>query len=425
MALKRAKSASTLDDLTGWFHHAGTDPKLNARDHGNEPPGLVAACMVPTVTTKTGRAAVAAARRVVVKIGTNALTRASGRFDRAHFEALAAELAKAAQARELVVVSSGAIALGVERLGLSARPKDMPGKQACAAVGQSRLMRAWEEALAPRVVAQVLLTHGDVQDRRRYLNARHALERLLAERVIPVVNENDTVSVDEIKFGDNDTLASLVAGLVGADALVVLSDVEGLFDRDPRGDPGARLLGVVEKVSKDVLALAGASGTAVGTGGMATKVRAAARASELGIRTVITAGQTPGNLTRVLAGEDVGTLFEADAGRRHARAAWIAHALKPKGTLRVDDGARRAVLERNKSLLPSGLRAVEGNFSQGDPVDLADEKGRVFARGLAAYGADELRRLAGKKTSAIEATLGYRGLDEAVHRDDLALVDAP
>ncbi len=372
---------------------------------------------------RTGRDALAHARRVVVKVGTNALTNTTGRLHRPHLERLAKELLAVAEGRELIVVSSGAIALGVERLGLSARPKDIPGKQACAAVGQSRLMRAWEEALAPRVVAQVLLTHADVQDRRRYLNARHTLERLLAQGVVPVVNENDTVSVDEIKFGDNDTLAGLVAGLVEADALVILSDVDGLYDADPRDDPTAQRVPVVHGVTKEVLATAGGAGSAVGTGGMATKVRAAARVTESGTRCVIAGGHTGGTLARVFRGEDVGTLFEPTAERRQARTAWIAHALKARGTLVVDAGAKEAVLARKKSLLPSGVRRVDGHFAQGDPVDLADEEGQVFARGLSAYSADELRRIAGKKTSQIEAALGFRGMDEAVHRDDLAVLD--
>ncbi|MFT3713968.1 MAG: glutamate 5-kinase [Archangium sp.] len=375
-------------------------------------------------SVKQGRAALADARRVVVKIGTNALTNATGRFHRPHFSRLAAELLTLAKNRELIIVSSGAIALGVERLGLDKKPKDIPGKQACAAVGQSRLMRAWEEALDPRLVAQVLLTHSDVQDRRRYLNARHALDRLIADGVVPVINENDTVSVDEIKFGDNDTLAGLVAGLVSADALVILSDVDGLYDADPRGNPDAKLISTVTNVTRTMLAAAGGSGSSVGTGGMATKLRAAQKVTELGVRCVIAAGQKPGTLTRVFDGEAEGTLFEPQPGRRDARTAWIAHALKAKGTVVVDAGARTAVVEKGKSLLPSGIRSVEGNFSHGDPVDLRDEEGDVFARGLVAYGADELRRLAGKRTREIEATLGYRGLDEAVHRDDLAVLAA-
>jgi glutamate 5-kinase len=360
----------------------------------------------------------------VVKIGTGALTNATGRFQRSHFDLLAEDLLAAASARQLVVVSSGAIALGVERLGLDTRPKDIPGKQACAAVGQSRLMQAYEEAFARqnRLVAQVLLTHEDVQERRRYLNAKHALERLLEQQVVPIINENDTVSVDEIKFGDNDTLASLVAGLVEADALVVLSDVEGMFDADPRTNPQAKLLTEVDAVSPSVLALAGGAASGVGVGGMATKVRAAARVAELGIRCVITSGRVPGCLRQVLAGEAVGTLFHPSASRKKARRAWIAHALRPQGRLVVDDGAKSAVVARKKSLLPSGIRQVEGHFDEGDPVDLVDAHGHVIARGLSSYSAEALRKLAGKSSGEIEAVLGYRTLDEAVHRDDLVLL---
>ena len=373
-----------------------------------------------------GRDSLRAAGRVVVKIGTNALTNATGRFDPGHFAALADDLLRVAEERELVVVSSGAIALGAEALGYASRPRDIPGKQACAAVGQSRLMHAYEEAFArrSRKVAQVLLTHEDVQDRRRYLNARHALARLLDARVVPIVNENDTVSIAEIKFGDNDTLAALVAGLVEADALVVLSDVEGLFTADPRKDPSARLLSEVRDVDPAVLALSGGSASPLGTGGMATKVRAAARVAELGIRAVICSGQEGGVVSRVLSGAAVGTLFEPREGKRSARDAWIAHALRPKGRLIVDAGARRAVVELKKSLLPSGIRSVEGDFDKGDPVDLADESGAVFARGLATYDAEEMKRIAGRKSGEIEAILGYRYLDEAVHRDDLVELEA-
>ena len=241
--------------------------------------------------------------------------------------------------------------------------------------------------------------------------------------MVPIINENDTVSVDELKFGDNDTLAGLVAGVVEADALVVLSDVEGLFTADPRKDPSARLMPQVDAVTPELLALAGGSGSQVGTGGMATKVRAAARVTEQGIRCLITSGAVPGRLRAVLSGESVGTLFESSAStRRSARTAWIAHALKPRGRLLVDAGARDAVLGAKRSLLPSGIRSVEGDFGRGDPVDLVDEQGRVFARGLSAYEDGELRRIAGHKSSDIEGVLGYRYLDEAVHRDDLAVL---
>ncbi len=363
-------------------------------------------------------------RRIVVKLGTAALTRGTGRFDRAHFQALADDLSWAAKGRQLIIVSSGAIALGVERLELGFRPTDIANKQACAAVGQSKLIQAYEEALGPsgRLVAQVLLTHDDVQDRRRYLNARHALERLLGADVIPVINENDTVSVDEIKFGDNDALAALVAGLIGADGLFILSDVDGLYEEDPRKNASAQLLSEVPAVTPAILKLAGQSGTPVGSGGMATKVQAAAKVTELGIPCVITSGQVPGRLRQVLSGEEVGTFFRPVESRRPARAGWIAHALRPKGRLVVDDGARRAVTELHKSLLPSGIVRVDGNFAQGDPIDLADANGNPFARGLSTYSSEELRKIQGKQSSEIESVLGYRYLEEAVHRDDLAVL---
>lgn len=364
-----------------------------------------------------------AVRRLVVKVGTGALTHADGRFNRPHFERLCEDFLWASRGRQLAVVSSGAIALGVEHLGLSARPRDIPGKQACAAVGQSRLMHAYASALGERKkVAQLLLTHDDVQDRRRYLNAKHALERLWAEDVLPVVNENDTVSVDELKFGDNDALAALVALLVEAEVLVILSDVEGLYERSPVGNLGSKVVPEVAQVTPEVLALAGESSSGLGVGGMASKVRAAARATELGVSCFVISGKEPGRLPALLSGENVGTWFRPQRGGKKARASWISHALVPLGMLRVDDGARRAILESHKSLLPSGVSAVEGDFQEGEPVDLADLAGNVFARGLVAYGSEALRRIAGKKSSEFESLLGYRSVDEAVHRDDLVLL---
>ncbi len=361
------------------------------------------------------------ARRLVVKIGTGVVTDAHGRFDAVHFARLTADLADAARGRELVVVSSGAIALGVERLGLTARPKDIPGKQAAAAVGQGVLMHRYESALGPAgfVTAQVLLTHDDFANRTRYLNARRALDCLLSQRVLPIINENDTVSVDEIKLGDNDSLAGLVVGLIEADLLVVLSDIDGLYTADPRTNPAATRIDQVAKVTPEIERLAGGSVSGMGTGGMLTKVRAARRAAEVGCPTVIASGWKIGSLLQILAGEPIGTLFLAGNEKLPSRKRWMAHALKPKGVLTVDDGAKKAVLVAKRSLLPSGVRSVAGAFKHGDPVDIADSSGAVFARGLAGYSSDELRRLAGKKTSEIELVLGYKYLDEVVHRDDL------
>jgi glutamate 5-kinase len=376
---------------------------------------------LPTVNLRTP---VAAAKRVVIKIGTAVLTDSAGRFDRSHFAALTHALTEVAQDRELIIVTSGAIALGVERLGLKSRPKAIPAKQAAAACGQSRLMQAYDQAFAEkgRAVAQVLLTHDDVASRKRYLNARRALDELLAHRVVPVINENDTVSVDELKFGDNDALAGVVAGLVEAELLLILSDVPGLFDADPRGNPAAKLLVEVDKVTAELERAAGGSVSGVGTGGMATKVRAAKRAGEVGTQVIIASGKDAQNITRAVAGEEVGTWFKSQLERLPGRKRWLAHATKPKGELRVDQGAVDAIAKKGKSLLPSGIRAVHGSFGLGEPVDISGPDGKPFARGISGYAADELRKLAGHKSAEIEQVLGYRYLDEAVHRDDLVLL---
>jgi glutamate 5-kinase len=364
------------------------------------------------------------ARRIVVKIGTGVLTDPKGRFDAPTFGRISTELAACAKSRQVVVVSSGAVALGVERLHLPARPTDIPGKQAAAAVGQSRLMARYDEALGALgvTVAQVLLSHDDLASRKRYLNARRTLERLIEAHVVPVINENDTVSVDELKFGDNDALAALVVGLVGADALIVLSDVGGLYTADPRSDSAARLVPEVVRVNSDVEQLAAGSTGARGTGGMSTKVRAARRAAQAGAITVIAEGKREGVLAAVLQGEEIGTVFGADDRRLTGVRRFLAHAATARGELRVDDGARRAISENGKSLLPAGVKAVRGSFGVGDPIDISDAKGRPFARGVAGYSADELRQIMGRKTAEIAKVLGYKYLDEVVHRDDLVLL---
>jgi glutamate 5-kinase len=371
------------------------------------------------------RSAIRLARRVVVKIGTGVLTAAGGGFDRVRFEALCSGLAKVAASRELVVVSSGAIALGVERLGLKARPKDIPTKQAAAAVGQSRLMRLYDDVLGAQglIVAQVLLTHADVQSRTRYLNARHALEQLVARRAVPIINENDTVSVEELKFGDNDTLAGMTVDLVGADILVILTDIDGVYTADPRVDPAARKLDVLDGVDDAVLAAGGESRSGVGTGGMASKLKAARRAGESRVPTVIAPGKQDGVLDDVFAGAPVGTFIRAPQGKGTGRQRWIARDLQKKGELRIDDGAVKAVVDHQKSLLPSGVREVRGTFAEGEAVDICDLAGRAVARGLAGYASDDLKRIAGLRSADIEPTLGYKYLDEAVHKDDLVVLD--
>jgi glutamate 5-kinase len=368
------------------------------------------------------------ARRVVVKVGTGTLTGPDGRFDRANCARLAAELAEAARGRRLVVVSSGAVALGAERLGLvrgKGRPWDIPTKQACAAVGQPHLMAAWGEALGARgrTVAQVLLTADDLASRKRFLNARRTFERLLDADVVPVVNENDTVAVEEIKVGDNDSLAALVAGCVEADLVVMMTDVEGLYDRDP-SEPGAALVREVPRITAEIERMAGGAGSERSVGGMVTKVKAARRLAAQGVPTALLSGRRPGAIAALLAGAPGGTVFAAGKERLPARKGWLAVAARGKGVIVVDAGARRALVDQKRSLLPSGVRSVQGSFGVGDPVDIAVDPARPFARGLAGYGADEVRRIAGLKTGEIERALGYKYLDEIVHRDDLVVLDA-
>jgi glutamate 5-kinase len=373
------------------------------------------------------RSTLSRAKRLVVKVGTGTLTDAKGRFDRENCARLGRELAEIAAGRRLVLVTSGAIALGAEQLGLvrsKGKPWDIPTKQGCAAVGQPHLMAAWGEAFAPHglKVAQILLTADDLANRKRFLNARRTIERLLGAGVVPVVNENDTVAVDEIKVGDNDTLAGLVAGCVEATFVAMLTDVEGLYDRNPT-DPGAVLLHDVPKITAEIERVAGGAGTLQSTGGMATKVRAAKKLAAQGVVTALLSGRRKGALAALLAGERIGTVFAADAERLTSRKGWLAAAAKGKGILIVDAGARRALVEGGKSLLPSGVKSVEGSFGVGDPVDVAVDPERPFARGLAGYGSDEVRRIAGLKTSEIERALGYKYLDEVVHRDDMVLLD--
>jgi glutamate 5-kinase len=374
------------------------------------------------------RSALSRARRLVVKVGTGTLTDAQGRFDRQNCARLASELAEVAHGRRVVLVTSGAVALGAEKLGLvrqKGKKWDIPTKQAAAAVGQPLLMAAWGEALGAHrlITGQVLLTAEDLASRRRFLNARRTFDRLLEEGAIPVVNENDTVAVEEIKVGDNDTLAALVAGCVEADAVVMLTDVEGLYDRNP-SLPGAELLSDVARVTPELERIAGGAGSERSTGGMATKVRAARRLAAQGVVTALLSGRRTRALPGLLAGERLGTVFARGTERLSSRKGWLAAAARGKGTILVDPGALRALSEQGRSLLPSGVRGVEGQFGIGDPVDIAVEAGRPFARGLAGYAADEVRKIAGLKTSEIERALGYKYLDEVVHRNDLVVFEA-
>jgi glutamate 5-kinase len=365
-------------------------------------------------------------KRAVVKIGSNVLA-GTGGLRRERVRALATEIAALSTAnRQIVVVSSGAVAAGAARLEGSGRSaKRVEWRQAAAAVGQIGLMAAYERAFAAhdRHVAQVLLTHSDLADRRRYLNARHTLRTLLDLGVVPIVNENDTVAVEELNFGDNDNLSALTAALIEADLLVILSDVAGLYTVDPAVDPGAALVRVARADDEAVTCAAGPARTGVGTGGMASKLAAARKAAAAGIPTLIADGTREGVLGAIFdPAAESGTLLLADGDRLARRKHWIAYTLRPAGALHLDAGAERALARGGRSLLPSGVRAVEGAFGVGDCVRCLGPDGREFARGLVNYGAAELDRIKGAHTREIEQLLGYKASDEVIHRDDLVLV---
>ncbi len=363
--------------------------------------------------------------RLVVKVGSGLIASPEAALDAARIGQLADAVAGiVAGGREVVLVSSGAVAAGMFRLGVTERPRSIPEKQAAAAVGQSALMWHYEQAFARHglKVAQVLLTQDDISDRARYLNARNTLLTLLGFGVLPVVNENDTVAVEEIKVGDNDNLAALVAHLVDADLLVLLTDVDGLYTGNPRRDPDARKIEVVELLTEEIQRLAQDARATVSVGGMSTKLQAAQKAMASGIPMVIASGHEAGILQRLLRGEPLGTIFVPKADRLGARKRWLAFAVPPQGRLTVDAGAKRALTERGKSLLPSGVVEVEGDFQAGEVVVLATSDGKEFARGLTNYDAEELRRIRGAKTAAIEGILGYKRLDEVIHRDNLAVL---
>jgi glutamate 5-kinase len=364
-----------------------------------------------------------ALRRIVVKVGSGLVAEPGAGPVPGRVRDLAADLAGVARRLEVTLVSSGAIASGSARLGLRSRPRTIPEKQAAAAAGQVVLMWHYEQAFAPHGVrvAQVLLTQEDISHRARYLNARNTLLTLLGYRVLPIVNENDTVAVEEIKVGDNDNLAALVAYLVDADLLVLLSDTDGLYTGDPRRDPLARRIETVDAITPDMERQAGAEG-ALGTGGMVTKLQAAQKAMAAGIPMIVADGRQCGVLPAILAGAPVGTYFRPRAERLTGRKRWIAFATPPQGALEVDAGARRALVEGGKSLLPSGLVKVEGEFVAGDAVGIRDPEGCEFARGIVNYDARELALLRGAKTRDIERLLGYRMGDEVIHRDNLVLL---
>jgi glutamate 5-kinase len=368
---------------------------------------------------------VASARRIVVKVGSSLVTNEGRGLDQAAVARWVAEIAELKRGgREIVLVSSGAIAEGVKRLGWHARPAAIHELQAAAAVGQMGLVQAYESAFAKYGLhtAQILLTHDDLADRRRYLNARSTLLTLLGLDVIPVINENDTVTTDEIRFGDNDTLGALVTNLIEADVLVLLTDQEGLYTADPRLDAAAILVREGRAGDPQLEAMAGGAGSTIGRGGMLTKVLAAKRAARSGASTVIASGRKAKVLTRLAAGEAIGTALVADTVSLASRKQWLADHLQLAGRLTLDAGAVRALARGGKSLLPIGVTAVAGEFERGEIVGCFDPDGREVARGLANYSAQETARILRKPSSEIEAILGYVDEAELIHRDNMVLL---
>jgi glutamate 5-kinase len=391
--------------------------------------------MHPTATDRS--AIFSRARRIVVKLGTAVLVREGGALALSRFYSFVEEIADLKRAgREVLLVSSGAVGLGVERLGMAQRPKSLPLKQACAAVGQGRLMSLYSDAFDRLGVttAQILITEEDFSNRRRYLNLRSTIAKLLELGVLPVINENDTVSTAELEslspashrrvnFGDNDKLSAIVAAKIDADLLVILTDVEGLYTSDPRGPGGAELVPLVAAVTPEIEELAGAGGgTRLGRGGMRTKLEAARTATQCGCATVVAGGRLPGVLGRLFAGEALGTVFlpqPAPPGRHR----WIAFATSVKAALVVNEGARRALLEGKASLLAAGVLEVRGGFERGDVVGILDEQGREFARGIVNYSSVEARKISGHRSDAIDELVEHRNYDALVTRDNIAFLE--
>ncbi|MEP0917568.1 glutamate 5-kinase [Leptolyngbya sp. DQ-M1] len=362
---------------------------------------------------------------IVVKIGTSSLTQPeSGQLALATIAALVEVLSQLRrQGHRVVLVSSGAVGVGCARLGLVERPRSMSLKQAVAAVGQGRLMRIYDDFFTAlqQPIAQVLLTRGDLIQRSRYVNILRTFQELLNLGVIPIVNENDTVATDELKFGDNDTLSALVASVVDADWLFLLTDVDRLYSADPRSNPDAQPITIVNHIDELAQVQTGSSGTQWGTGGMVTKIEAARIATGAGVRTVITQGRSPQNLLKILSGELIGTQFEPQPRPFNARQRWIAHGLVPVGQLYLDEGAVKAIRTSGRSLLAAGIIQVEGEFDSQNAVKICDRSGVEIARGIVNYNSDELEKIRGRQSDEVAKILGYEGEETVVHRDNLVL----
>lgn len=372
-----------------------------------------------------GREQLAGVNRLVVKVGTSMLTHETGKLNISRIETFVRDIADLANSgRQVILVSSGAVGAGLGKLGLKEKPKTIPEKQAAAAVGQGLLMHIYEKLFAEYgyVVAQVLLTREDMSDRRRYLNARNAFFKLLNFGVIPIVNENDTIAIEEIRLGDNDTLSALVAGVADADLLVLLSDIEGLFTANPKEDKDARLIEMVTEITPEVERLAGGAGSNMGTGGMITKLQAARIANTSGIPMIIADGSKHGLLQDIINCRTVGTLFvPAGDHKFHTKKRWLAFSSDIYGTITVDKGACQAIIHQGKSLLPIGIISVEGYFQPGNVVRISSPEGEEFARGITNYSSEDLNMIKGNNSNNIEQILGYKDYDEVIHRDNLAL----
>ena len=366
------------------------------------------------------------AKRIVVKVGTSTITYPNGKTNFTQIERLARELSDLSnQGKEIILMTSGAVAVGVNRLGLAEKPRTIPGKQAAAAVGQGILMHVYEKLFAEygQVVAQVLLTKIDAVDRHRYTNSRNTFQALLEQKVIPIVNENDAVALDELKIGDNDNMSALVAGIVDADVDIILSDVAGLYTANPQSHPDATLLSEVWDITPEIEASASGTANKNAVGGMFTKLQAAKTAVSSGINLVIASGQERNVITRILNGEDVGTLFVSKENRLQFRKRWLAFGARIMGKLIVDDGCACAIHKAGGcSILPAGITEVEGCFEAGNTISVVDKAGREIARGLTNYSFDELCKIKGVKTLEIEEILGHKHFDEVIHRDNLVIL---
>ncbi len=365
------------------------------------------------------------ARRIVVKVGSSILASVERGLHHEVFSHLAAQISELKhQGYEVVLVSSGAIAAGMEKLGYRTRPQSISQKQATAAVGQSRLMNLYETCFSRhrQIVAQILLTHDDLSHRRRFLNARNTLMSLLELEIIPIINENDTVVVDEIKVGDNDNLSALITNLIEADLLIILSNIEGLCDADPKYNPDAKCIPLVEDIDMEMEGVAGGTDGAWNVGGMESKIQAARKAARFGIPTVIACGTKKDILHQILKGKEMGTLILPKAERLSSRKHWIAFNLHPRGEVIVDEGAKKAIVQRGKSLLASGVVKIRGSFDRGDAVSCVGPRGKEFARGLVNYSGPELEKIKGLRSDLIEKILGYKYSEEVIHRDDLVVL---